>query len=196
MPRTDARLAILATAALVFTLSTGCTTLLKQGYYTATGAKGSFYEVQVVDPAVLTTYRAVRFVPFTNELGAVVPDEVFEAVNRDVPQAVEEDLLFYPTGKTLRVEGRLIHYSGQSGLIGAASAIIGGDNNCVCRIQLRDDETGDMIGEGVCWAAVKSAIRRGPDEYGQGVGKGLSKWLTLRMPAEERTQRREDLKPE
>ena len=66
--------------------STGCTTVLKQTYYTARGAQGKFYELKVVDPNVLASYRSVRVEPFTNVLGERVPTGVIAEVNEHTPQ--------------------------------------------------------------------------------------------------------------
>ncbi|MHC4067451.1 MAG: hypothetical protein ACYSUI_23515, partial [Planctomycetota bacterium] len=96
----NAALMVLIAAAVALS---GCTTLLKQSYYTAVGAQGEFYEVQQVDPQVMQTYRAIEFEPFTNDLGGHVPQEVVREINANTPKAIAEEYLFYPDGKALRV---------------------------------------------------------------------------------------------
>jgi hypothetical protein len=175
-------------------MTTGCSTLLKQGYYAAVGAGGSFYELKVVDPQKLAEYKSVTVKPFSNSLGPCVPAEVMAEVHRSAPQRLAESHLFYPTGKKLRVEGTVIHYTGKNGIVGAASALLGSEA-CVCRVQLYDDASNTMIGEGVCWGTVKSMVRRGAEEFGVGVGKGLCAWFKKRLPEAELKKREEDLKP-
>jgi hypothetical protein len=179
--------ALTLAAALV---SGGCTTALKQAYYGMRGAGGSFYEVRVVDPEVLASYESLDVQPFTNDLGPRVPDEVMRAVNRDVPRVLSESSLFSPGGKLLSVKGRVVHYTGASGLTGAIVSVIGSAEECVCRVELRDAETGDVVGEAVCWGSVKSAFRRGAEEFGVGVGKGILAWLERRLPEHVREARR------
>ncbi len=174
-------------------MTTGCSTLFKQGYYAAVGASGSFYELKVVDPQKLAEYKSVTIKPFTNDLGACVPNDVIAEVHRETPRVLSEAAVFYPDGKKLRIEGRIIHYTGKNGIVGAASALLG-EEACVCRVQLYDDSSNDMIGEGVCWSTVKSMVRRGATEFGVGVGKGVAHWIKKRLPEEEFKKRQEDLK--
>lgn len=175
--------------------STGCTTMLKQGYYAVRGAEGSFYELEAVQPAVLASYRALRVEPFENELGVHVPGDVVTQVRNSVPTILASENLFYPSGNELRVTGRIIHYTGRSGLPGAAMSVVSGGETCVCRVQLLDAETGERLGEAVCWGEVKSALRRGASEFGTGVGKGVAAWFKERMPKDVAEARRAELKP-
>jgi hypothetical protein len=175
--------------------STGCvSTAAKQAYYTVVGAQGKFYEVQIVKPRVLAAYRAIRVEPFTNELGRRVPAEVIEEVNDQTPATLDESGLFYLEGKTLLVRGRIIHYTGRSALEGSVMSVAGGDEECVCRVQLLDAESQELLGEAVCWGLTQSALRRGSGELGKGVGKGVAKWIRQRLPQEEIERRRKDLK--
>lgn len=171
----------------------GCTTAAKQAYYAVRGAAGKFYEIQVVDPYALASYESVRVERFTNELGDRVPAGVIAEVNEQTPMALAESNLFYDQGKLLRITGRVIHFTGRSGLVGSVSSVVGGPEECVCRVQLLDGESGAMIGEAVCWGSVKSAVRRGSGELGAGVGKGVSKWIRERLPDEIKEARRAKL---
>ncbi|MHC4610751.1 MAG: hypothetical protein ACYS7M_10445, partial [Planctomycetota bacterium] len=152
----NAALVVLIAAAVALP---GCTTLLKQSYYTAVGAQGKFYEVEPVDPQVMQTYRAIELEPFTNDLGGRVPQEVVREINANTPKAIVEEYLFYPDGKALRVTGTIIHYTGKSGMSGAIGSVISGAQDSVCRVQLLDDASGQMVGEAICWGSVKSALR-------------------------------------
>ncbi|MCH7701737.1 MAG: hypothetical protein IID37_08620 [Planctomycetes bacterium] len=174
----------------------GCSTVIKQTYYGVTGAHGKFYEVTVVDPPDLTIYRRVIVRPFTNELGAPVPSTVVAEINHAIPQVLADEGLFYPDGKALRIEGRIIHYTGKSGLEGSVSSVIGSGEECVCRVQLLDDATNRQIGEAICWGVVKSVVRRGPEELGIGVGKAVAKWIEKRLPEHVVDARQAELKPE
>jgi len=185
----------LALGMLLVPLS-GCTTAAKQAFYTAVGAQGKFYELKAVDPNLLASYRSIRVDPFTNELGQRVPRAVVTEVNDQTPKAIADSALFYPEGKPLRVRGTIIHYTGRSGLKGSAMSVIGSSEECVCRVQLLDGDSDDLIGEAVCWGAVKSAVRRGSGELGIGVGKGVAKWIRKRLPEEEKERRRADLEEE
>ena len=99
--------------------SIGCSTIAKQSYYAATGAEGTFYELDPVDPAELATYRSVEIERFTNSLGDHVPEAVMYEVNEKTPAQVAESFLFYPDGKQLRIKGEVIHYTGKSGMKGS-----------------------------------------------------------------------------
>jgi len=180
-------LSVLASSSLA---SVGCSTLAKQVYYGVRGASGKFYELNIVDPLRLATFRAVQFAPFENALGERVPAEVVAAVDEHVPEVLADSHLFFPDGKPLRIEGRIVHYTGKSGLIGALSSFLGGQE-CVSRVRLVDADTGELIGEAMCWGSVKSAVRQGPEEFGKGVGKGIAKWIEDRLPEDVVEQRRE-----
>lgn len=172
----------------------GCSTAAKQAIYTVIGAQGEFYEVQVVNPFELAGYRSVQVQPFTNELGQRVPPEVIVEINEQTPRTVREAGLFYPEGKQLVVRGRIIHYTGRTALAGSIMSVAGSSEECVCRVQLIDADSQQVVGEAVCWGQTKSALRRGSGELGQGVGKGVAKWIRQRLPEEERERRREELK--
>lgn len=161
--------------------STGCITAAKQAYYGVTGSKGSFYETRVVDPQTLARFDSVRVEPFGNTLGPHVPSSVVSQIEPETARELEKEELFQGQGRELVVRGSVIHFTGQSGLGGSVGSVIGGGDACVCRIQLVDGSTGEMVGEGVCWGEVKSAVRRGSSEYGEGVGKGLTRWLEERL---------------
>ena len=171
----------------------GCGTLFKQAYHSVRGAQGKYYEIEVVDSEVLATYKSIRVESFTNELGDCVPRDVVFEVNSDTPTQIDEKHLFYPEGKQLIVTGRIIHFTGRSALKGAVGSIISGGESCVCRVQLKDADSGEQIGEAVCWGEVKSAIRRGSGEFGVGVGKGVAEWISDRFSKEELTARQEAL---
>lgn len=173
--------------------SSGCMTAVKQAYYGVRGAQGEFYEVQVVKPAQLATYRSIRVESFTNELGPHLPAEVIREINEHTPEAVAGKNLFYSSGKKLVVTGQIVHFTGKSALKGSVGSIIGGGEACVCRVQLKDGESGEQIGEAVCWGLTKSAVRRGSGELGIGVGKAVSSWLSKRFPKEVKESRRKDL---
>ena len=193
MNRTRLPALALALGSLLVLLNGCASTVAKQAIYAVMGAQGKFYETSVVNPSLLATYRSIRVDSFTNELGERVPPEVIAEVNDRTPEAIAESALFYPEGKLLRVTGRIIHYTGRSGLQGSVWSVAGSTEECVCRVQLLDGNSGDLVGEAVCWGAVKSAVRRGSGELGTGVGKGVSKWIRKRLPEEEKEHRRAEL---
>jgi|GEM_PF-3238376 len=181
-------------AGLLLAPLVGCATAAKQAFYTVVGAQGKFYEVQVVDPGALADYRSLRIERFSNDLGKRVPREVVREVNQETPETLAEAALFYPEGKLLVMKGQIIHYTGRSALEGSVMSVIGSSESCVCRVQLHDGETDELIGEAVCWGLTKSALRRGSGELGAGVGKGVAKWIRQRLPQTEKDRRREDLR--
>ena len=174
--------------------TTGCMTAAKQAFYTVVGAQGKFYEVQVVNSHALSAYRTIRVEPFTNDLGKRVPLDVMTEVNEQTPTTLDESGLFYLEGKELLVRGRVIHYTGRTALEGSIMSVAGSAEECVCRVQLLDAESRELLGEAVCWGQTKSALRRGSGELGKGVGKGVAKWIRDRLPQQEVERRREELK--
>lgn len=184
------RLFLYATMLGVTLASTGCMTAAKQAYYGVTGAAGEFYELSIVDPEVLADYEGVKIEPFTNALGPHTPTSVINEVNRNLPSALYKEGLFSAKGRKLVITGEIKHYTGQSGLSGSVASILGG-MVCVCRVQLRDSESNEMIGEAMCWGEVKSALRQGSNEFGSGVAKGVAKWIVKRLPEGEVERRKE-----
>ncbi|RJP37244.1 MAG: hypothetical protein C4547_05725 [Phycisphaerales bacterium] len=178
---------MLLSSGLLLVTSSGCSMLVKQTYHAVKGASGRYYEVEVVDAEALAEYGSIRFEPFTNALGGHVPDELIAAIHERMPAEVEKaDLFDGSDGPAVVVNGQIIHYNGRSGLKGALQSVMG-VQECVCRVQLSDGDTGRRIGEAVCWSEVKSAVRRGAGELGEGVGKGMVKWLEDRLRPDEPT---------
>lgn len=172
--------------------SMGCVTAAKQAFYGVTGSQGSFYEIQVADPQVLAQFDRIRVEPFGNELGAHVPAKVIAQLQRQTADELADSELFDGDGRELVVRGSVVHFTGQSGLVGSIDSVVGGGDVCVCRIRLVDGANGQTVGEGVCWGEVKSAIRRGSKEYGEGVARGLIRWIKDRLPDEARRARRRE----
>ena len=179
---------------LVLGACCGCGTAAKQALHTVMGATGKFYEVKVVDPAALAGYRRIRVDRFTNDLGSMLPANVITEVNDKVPAAIVDTDLFGDSGKVIAVRGTIVHYTGRSALTGGVGSIIGGGEVCVCRVRLVDGESDKLVGEAVCWGTVKSAVRLGTGELAKGVGKAVAKWLSERMPDDEKEARRESIR--
>lgn len=163
--------------------ATGCSTVAKQAYYGARGAQGKYYELKGIDSGVLASYRSVRVAPFTTDLGDYLPVDVLTAMAEQVPLAIDSAHVFYPDGKRLTIEGTVIHYTDGSF----------GGQECVCRVQMLDGDSGALLGEAVCYGVIKSAVRQGAGQLAVGVGKGIVKWVKDVLPEDELERRREAL---
>lgn len=173
--------------------ATGCGTVIKQTYYGITGATGSYYELNVVDASELASYRSFTTAPFDNALGDHVPPAVMIQIDQQVPAYLRQSALYSPDGRKIRITGTVMHFTGETGLDGAISTILGGQT-CVCRVKLLDDETGELIGEAMCWAEIKSVARQDVKEFGIGVGRGIVKWLEDRLGEQRVKARRAEFK--
>lgn len=110
-----------ATLALGMLALSGCTTVIKQAYYEARGAKGELRFVGQPDTAALARMRAIEFTPAATTVGPrICPAKLLRAYDRSANRAVAKLKPYYPGGTpALTIESE-IHYFQDKGLLSGA----------------------------------------------------------------------------
>ena len=159
---------------LVILSGTGCVgRAIREGVYGATGAGGQARPIQLVT-VNLADYDAVTVEAFSDDtqgLGntaflAALPEKVTE-------QIVSKTYMERRGSKVLRVSGRLINYDTGTTTDKIASPM----EQAICRVQLIDAASGNVLGVASCDARAKSSIRKGPEELAEGMGKIIADWI-------------------
>ena len=165
---------LFALSLLVVLVGVGCLgRAIKEGVYGATGASGRARSIQSVK-VNLANYDAVKVEKFSDDtqgLGntaflAAIPERVTE-------QIVTKTYMERQGGKVLRITGRLINYDTGT----TTDKIAGPMEQAICRVQLIDAASGDVLGIASCDARAKSSVRKGPEELADGMGKGIADWI-------------------
>lgn len=167
----------------------GCTSrLVKEGFYGVTGGSGHYVLLTGEKDSlaqIRLQYGAVQVGGIENTIGAACPAEFLQ----DLPEAIQselqpdepgdtkdkdkEPLLQGPAGKVLSISGSVIHYDEGKFL----DKIMGPLEEAVCRLQIRDAATGQVLAEANFVGRAKSSVRRGPKELAEGVARGIKKLL-------------------
>lgn len=159
--------------ALIIVGCVGCSRIIKEAYYGATGATGRVSELQEVN-VDLAKYDGFEVKPFSDGMEGR-GNAAFLAV---VEAKISEEIIkktYLATGGTnvLQVFGELRTYDTGS----TTEKVTGPMEQAVCRIKLVDKSSGEVLGTGDCLARAKSSARKGPEELAEGTGKGIAKWI-------------------
>jgi hypothetical protein len=175
-------------------LFAGCSRGISEGVYAFTGSSGKSTLIQG-DPAkvaLLTQqYGTVKVEPFSNDVGNRCPDQFLN----ELPLAIQKELLYRdpsvkeslsgkkaeelgpfftgPAEKVLVIKGKVIQYD----IGGVVDKVSGPLDEAICRVQLVDEASGELLAEANLTGRVKSSVRTGPAELAKGVGKAIKKGL-------------------
>ncbi len=168
--------------------ASGCvSTVAKQAFYGATGASGRYFEVRDAGAkGVLDRYMAVQVEAFDPApmLGAI-PSDVVAAVQPAIVAKVTEMQVFSQVGANvtakpaLLIRGKFMDYDPGTSAVRAVG--LGADPSLTAQIQLIDAEANKVVGVAMVTGTVKSAVRTGPRELAEGVGKAVKGLLEAHM---------------
>ena len=88
-----------------------------------------------------------------------------------------------PSGKTLVIRGRILHYE-DSGILGHITPL----EQVIARIELVDKATGQVIGVANCIGRSTTSLNAGVAKKGEGLAKAIVSWLDKRYPEEGRSE--------
>jgi hypothetical protein len=170
------RTALLLTLAMAPVMG-GCMTVAKEAFYTATGAGGRLTEIQTVGS--LADYDSFKIEPFTTKLGKAAPASLRGKIVPGVSKRLVESTVLATSGKkTLTIRGEIVYVDQQ----GLASGALSPMEQLVCYVTLHDP-AGKKLGWSVVAGVNKSRTRAGTAgeaELADGLGKGITLWLTRR----------------
>jgi hypothetical protein len=175
---------------LVVALVGGCRgRLAREGVGFFRGAQGSVTPLRSQWSATreypLAEYTQFELGEFTDAMLGRVPEALFSELKAAWPEAlIDADILSRPGGKTLRVEGEVLHFEDASSTLDVMVSPFG---EVVARVRLIDAATGQVLAEGNCVGRAKATVNLGVDKKARGLAKAIAEWLaTLRPePAEQ-----------
>lgn len=175
----------------VLVLASGCMgTVAKQAFYGATGASGRYFEIRDVGaPSALDRYMAVQVEPFDPSpmLGAI-PSDVVAAVQPAIVGKLMEMKVFSQVSakvtakRALIIRGKFMDYDPGTSAVRAVG--LGADPTLSAQIQLIDAEANKVLGVAMVTGTVKSAVRTGPRELAEGIGKAVKGLVEAHMMRE------------
>ncbi|MBM4018612.1 MAG: DUF4410 domain-containing protein [Planctomycetes bacterium] len=174
------RRAFLAALLVGLAAASGCySTAAKQGLYAVTGASARYSEIRSLgSPAALDRFKTVGVESFDASplLGQVPPELVAEAQAAVVARLTETKMFESvvrgtPPAGGLLIRGRFMDYDAGGSALRAVG--FGVDPFLTAQIELVDTAANQSIGVAMVTGTVKSAVRTGPKELADGVGKAV-----------------------
>ena len=166
-------------------LVAGCLgTVAKQAYYGATGASGRYFEVRTPGGSTsLLKYRSAQVEAFDpSPMLGVIPRDVVTAVRPAIVRELAELESFRLSAggrPALLVRGKFVDYDSGGAPLRAVG--FGVDPFLTAQIEIVDADSGQVLGVAMVTGTVKSAVRVGPDELADGLGKAVKGLLEAHM---------------
>jgi hypothetical protein len=157
----------------------GCDRIASETYGKVVGPKGFSADVRPVDERALAKYSHFEIGKFADETNGRAPSSFFAAVPYEFDKIAADRIIQNPSGRTLLIRGRIIHYESSS----MASEIFGPLEEVVVRVQFVDKFTGGLIGEAVCVGRTRETLNRGPEKKAEGLARAIVGWLEGHNPS-------------
>jgi len=172
---------ILIPCLVLAAMAPGCISrIAKEGLATARGAKGVHATLQ--EAPSLEQYRRIELGQITDDFGGKVPAGMWAPFREEFhEQLIEKELPNDPSGKTLLVRGKILHFE-VSGALGHA---FGPLEEVLARIELVDKASGKVLGTANCIGRSTSTKNSGVDMKGRGLAKAITSWLASRYRSTE-----------
>ena len=180
-------LALVSLALATALVAPGCSTAIKEGAGLALGAKGTYLSTRPLAAAQesrpLGAYRRFELGTITDDIGGKAP----AALLGHLPEAFAEQIRSKklpndPTGKTLVLRGRIIHYE-SSDMLGIATGPL---EEVIVRAEMVDKETGAVLAEANCICRTTARVNVGVKSKAQGLAKAIVGWIDNRYPKDQR----------
>jgi len=172
---------ILITCLVLAGAATGCISrIAKEGLATARGVKGVHAPVR--EAASLVAYRRIELGEITDDFGGKVPAGMWAPFKDEFQkQLAEKKLPDDPSGKTLVVRGRILHFEVDRALGHAFGPL----EEVLARIELVDKDSGKVLGTANCIGRSTTTKNSGVAKKGRGLAKAIVSWLASRYPSTE-----------
>ncbi len=174
------RLLFLLAAALP---ATGCGTLVGEGAGWVLGGQGSYMTITPLaadkDTKALGAYTRFELGTITDGIGGKMPPNLIPNLEEIFPaKARKAHLPDDSTGPTLVIRGSIVHYESASTM----GFMLGPVEEVICRTELVDKDTGQVLGVANCVGRTKARSNTGVKEKADGLAKALVKWIEHRFP--------------
>ncbi len=162
----------------------GCGTAIGEGAALAMGASGSPTPLQEVSTN-LGVYRRFELGAITDDMGGKVPRELFILLPGAFAKELEEEKIpNSSSGKTLLIQGKILHYQSAS----STAVATAGTEFVVARIELVDKDSGQVLGVANCAGWTSKRVTLGIPEKAQGLARAIVKWIDQHYPQENSTK--------
>ena len=163
--------------------ATGCMTGVKEGAALVMGAKGNVTELQPVaadrNARPLGAYQRFELGQITDDIGGRTPSQFLSLLRGKFnEQLAEAKLPNSPTGKTLVIRGRIIHYESED----MFGMVTGPLEEVVVRAEMVDKDTGKVLGTANCIGRTTARVNKGVPKKAEGLAKAFVKWIASRYP--------------
>lgn len=159
----------------------GCSRMISTGISEAKGGTAKLTIIKAVAPGGLRQYKHVKLETFENTMGSALPGNAIGELKAETLKDLSEHAeLFKVIGENgptdvpiLIVRGQVIHYHSGGGI----GAILGKFSQLICRVQLVDAASAEVLGEANSNAMSKAISRAGVSDLSKAVAKSLTKWI-------------------
>ncbi len=164
--------------------ATGCTgTIIREASGAVLGGRGTFMPIQPVaadkTTKTLGEYTNFELGPIVDGIGGKTPVDLAGHLGKAfAKEAGGARLPLDPTGKTLIIRGKIIHYESTS----TVGYVLGPLEEAICLTELVDKDTGRVLGVANCIGRTKAATSSGVKEKAAGLAKAFVKWIEHRFP--------------
>ena len=169
-----AKISLVLILAVCISLSTGCVSRgLKEGLYAVTGSSGHYILLTGRESQceqLTRRYGTVQVGSIANDIGPVCPSLFISELPPSIQAQLqyrndsdkEDNIPFFrgPKDNKLLISGSVIHYDTGKLL----DQIVGPMEEAICRLQIRDAKSNDLLAEANFVSRAKSSVRKGPEE--------------------------------
>ena len=162
----------------------GCTTVVKQTYYTVAGPQGSYLLIDSPEPAELARYTKIEVAPFESLIPEAIDEALVNACQARIVSRLQTDGFFEEVKEVpaltkgggtdvLVITGKLVDITSDKF---PGEKIIGGGNHLIAMLDIKDKSGRTIIKANVRGEA-KSVAQYKQEDLAEGMGKGILKIL-------------------
>ncbi len=171
--------------------ATGCVgTAIREAGGAVFGASGTYMQLHPLaadrKTKTLGAYTRFELGAVTDGIGGKMPGGLVSYLSGEFSAEVRDARLpDNDTGKTLIVRGTIIYYESSS-TVGFA---LGPLEEAICRTELVDKSTGQVLGVANCVGRTKAASNSGVKSKASGLAKAFVKWIESGFPDDMKTKK-------
>ncbi len=177
---------ILAIAAIM-SATVGCTTVIKESIGIAKGAKGVYAPIRPAAGSAQTRnlgeYTRIELGEISDSIAGKVPPDLLRGLAVELDKQLSDKKLptSHGTGKTLVVQGEIIHYEDEKML----GMVLGPLEEVIVRMELIDKSTARVLGVANCIGRTTTRVNKGVRKKTEGLAKAIAKWIASRYPQQD-----------
>jgi len=156
----------------------GCGIFVGEGFGKVRGAKGLYMRIWpdavTASRRPLISYTRFELGSFSDEIGGKVPPDLMPYFRAEFKRQMEKHGLGGRVGgKTLLIQGQILHYEG-SGTMGVLLSAV---EEVIVRTSLADKSSGKVLAVGNCIGRSTTRVNRGVPKKAEGLAKSVAEWI-------------------